>query len=120
MHFYKATVKLRKPGDTSYTHELPIGGLSAPEVIILRHIHGEDSLTNLRPDGERNVRQHEELDRLRSIYNVAVGNGAVRDVVRYVFGPVPQLPLEVDLPAEEDEPAAPTSSTLSLPKKAAA
>lgn len=117
MHFYKATIKIRKPGDTSYTHELPKGGLSAPEILILRHVHGDESVTNIRPDGEKNVKQAEEIERLGSIYNTDEGNGTIRDVVRTVFGPMPKLPLELELPEEEVEVE--ETTTLHLPKKAA-
>jgi hypothetical protein len=121
MHFYEAAINVRKPGDTSSTHVIHKRGLSAPEVIVLRHIFGDDSVVNIRPDGEKNIQQPKEIERLRANYVGRDDNGEPRDIIAAVFGPRPVLPLEIDdAVAEEEvveEDEAPASNTLKLPKK---
>jgi hypothetical protein len=118
MHFYKATVKIRKPGDTSATHENDMDNLSAPEVIILRHQFGDDGVVNVRPamPSERGVKHAEEIDRLRHKYVGRNEHGEAVDVIRQVFGVSPQLPTQLDTEEAEAE----ETTTLKLPKKQAA
>jgi hypothetical protein len=104
MHLYSATVKLKRPGDTSWTHELPKDFLTPAEVMILQNIHGSDAITNVKPNGEKNIVHSREVERLRFIYN-----RPDRDYVTQLFGAVPKLPqeLEIAAAAEDEDTRAP-------------
>jgi hypothetical protein len=98
MHLYNATVKLKNPKDTTWTHELPKEKLTPAEVHILKALHGADAVTNIKPIGDKNINHVKEIDRLRLVYN-----SPKRDVVTEVFGPQPTLPQDLPIAAAEEE-----------------
>lgn len=105
MQLYDAVCR---PGG-QLTHEVPKHGLSAPEVILLRSIHGDDGVVRLKHSKMKREDGIDEIDRLKHIY----GDKIVTRVFGGTFGST--LPKEV--PGEwlnggsdrdeEDEPSAP-------------
>lgn len=81
MHFYTAKVRL----GGNVLNEVDKIGISAPEVICLRAIHGADALAGLRKTGERKVNPEAERDRLDAEYSV--GLHAARTSLVELFGP---------------------------------
>lgn len=70
-----------RPGG-QLTHEVPKVGLSAPEVILLRAIHGDDGVIRLKPSKVKRDDGVDEGDRLRQIY----GEKAVARAFGTTFG----------------------------------
>lgn len=94
MHFCTANIKLA--GDArNVVHRDAFAPISWPEVDVLRFIHGEDAVTDVRPFVSFPQSAKAEKDRLRLIYG---------DVVEHVFpGRNPQMELEAPtakLPAQ--------------------
>lgn len=94
------------------THEVPKSSLTAPEVILLRSIHGDDGVVHLEPtkvEGSFDV--NAERARLKSVY----GEKAFSKVFGSTFGStmpteVPKDWLNGSTPApEEDSPSAPAT-----------
>lgn len=78
----------------------PINPMSAAEVVVLRHIFGADSVTELFEVGERKTLSFsQERDRLESIY----GEKALKDIFG-VRGVAAKLPREVENIEREPEP----------------
>lgn len=76
-------------------HVVPKRNVSVAELEVLRAIHGEDAIQNIKPRGNQRVSTAEELDRLRRKYrgNVATEAGLSRGIVDQIFrGPRPSLP----------------------------
>lgn len=93
-----------RPGG-QLTHEVPKSGLTAPEVILLRQIHGDDGVVHIKRSKQESAAGVDELDRLSHLY----GN----KVVSKVFGASYGTSLPQEIPAEwlngstpdaEDEP----------------
>lgn len=115
MEVYTATVRLA--GDMQNT--VPKSGLTAAEVVVLRHLHGQDAVVDLVKTGERRVNERRERARLDAFYPA----GRIKEV----FGvpgsfPLPQVAPAimasdegVDLPDEDDDDTddAPIINTLS-------
>lgn len=64
-----AHILLALGGDTGNT--VPKLFVSAAEIGVLRAIHGEASVTEIEPVGDRDVSNRAELNRLRSVYGRA-------------------------------------------------
>jgi len=65
MQMYKATIR---PGG-QVTHEVPRDNLTAAEVILLRHIHGDDAVLHLgRTKTSTKFKRDAERDRLVAAY----------------------------------------------------
>lgn len=64
MRLYDCHVRLG--GKTS--NEVPLFAITAAEIIVLRHIHGDDSVVRVEPAGEIHVNQFELRDLLRVKY----------------------------------------------------
>lgn len=100
MKFYKCKVRL----GGNLHNEVDKIGVSAPEVIVLRVIHGADSVVNIKEIAEKQVKHPEERARLAGLYNNPPG------LVASLFGPPHQpLPLEApdilaEAPVDESEP----------------
>lgn len=83
-------------------HEIPKNGVTAPEVMILRHIHGPDAVVSLQP--RRNDRRPhlEEIDRLRREYGAKAFSSVFGD------GYIEKLPQKlagVEVTEEQEEAA---------------
>lgn len=70
MRLYSCKVRL---GGSLY-NEVPKFDVTAPEVHILRIIHGSDAIANLEETGKNKVGQAEERDRLIEIYGLGLAN----------------------------------------------
>ncbi len=68
MQHYKALVRLAG----NILHEVPKDNLTAPEIILLRFIHGDDAVVSIKkfsPSGKKNkVNQKQETERLKMKY----------------------------------------------------
>ena len=76
-------------------HVVPKRKVSVAEIEVLRAVHGDDAIQNIKPRGQERRSTAEELDRLRRLYrgNVATEAGLSRGIVDQVFrGPRPSLP----------------------------
>jgi hypothetical protein len=98
MQLYKATVRIKPPGSTSPTHELEKEDLTAPEIVVLRHVHGDDAVLRISKTKMDKREKAGEVERLRDKFN-----SDTRDVIREVFGPAPlqTMPLALEVEAEE-------------------
>ena len=87
MRFYNAKVRLAG----SLLHEVYKERLTAPEVMLLRTIHGQDAVVDLKFVDEQNYGPTEneaERDRLRLIYDdVSPGQEVRASKVEALFGP---------------------------------
>ncbi len=94
MRFYSA--KLRLAG--SPLHEVLKENLSAPEVLVLRHVHGEDAVLDLKQTDDRPVSNQAERQRLEQEYPPTTDeNGEVRHILPALFGAL-YAPLPTSLP----------------------
>lgn len=86
MQQYNATVRI----GGSPLHEVPRIGLTAPEVICLRAVHGDDAVVNIKQGTVSTRTQTQERDRLRQVYGP--------EVVSRLFGDTyePRLPVRLD------------------------
>ncbi len=105
MNIYDATIRLK--GDTA--HEVNKAGLTAPEIMILRRIHGLDAVVRIIPvpptPDQLAMSHRAERDRLRKLY---CDREETAMLVNELFGPdhVP-LPLTLD---EDEEVMAETAA----------
>lgn len=76
----------------SQNNQVPKFGVTTPEVLMLRHLHGEDAVVNLVERATIRVPHRQERDRLAQIY------GEKR--VAELFG-LSHMPLPTDLPERE-------------------
>ncbi len=95
MRMYDCTVRLN--GDTS--SEVLKLGVTAPEIIVLRHIHGADAVVRIIPKTQHRASHSEERDRLVRLYEGAKEHK--QGMILHLFGP-PHIPLMEELdPATE-------------------
>jgi len=93
MRHYFVTVEL----GGSKNHVVANKLVTVPEIAVLTRIHGEGSVTGVRPakldpDDERNDRALEgERERLRAVYDGA-GTDDAGSVVDHLWGPMARLP----------------------------
>lgn len=86
--------KVRLAGDMR--NEVRKTNLTAPEVLLLRRIHGNDALTELEKTGSMKVDHQAERQRLYTDYPAAINTDAKRHYVEELFGPNHQdLPTSV-------------------------
>lgn len=89
MNLYSATVNVF-PGQ-AMQHSFPKRGMTAPEVMLIRHIHGDEAVKDLKWDAvNTSFTQKNERERLEVMYGPKVVND--------MFGPpaANRLPLELD------------------------
>jgi len=73
MDYYNGIVKLRSGPDSGvFTGEVPKPGLSVPEILVLKKIHGEDAVMIGDKCDQKSVKHSEERSRLASIYGPKV------------------------------------------------
>lgn len=88
------TGKIRLAGDMR--NEVRKNGLTAPEVILLRRIHGADALIELEKTGSDKRNHQKERERLYADYPAAINTDAKRHYIEELFGPNHQdLPVSV-------------------------
>ena len=90
---YKCSV--RPGGDL--IHDVPKTGVSAAEIMVLNHVHGEGSVINIEPTKTNRTPHKQEYNRLAQVY----GSRAVHEVFGNVFNV--RLPNKLDLDAMNDE-----------------
>ncbi len=90
MLMYDCTVRLN--GDTS--SEVFKQGVTAPEIIVLRHIHGADAVVRIIPKTQQRASHSEERDRLIRLYEGAKEHK--QGMILHLFGP-PHIPLMEEL-----------------------
>ena len=83
MDYYKAKVRL----SGSMLNEVWKDRLSAPEVLLLRKIHGSDAVCDLEKVDAKKVDHQEERQRLYLTYPAAINVDAKRHYVEELFGP---------------------------------
>lgn len=83
MDIYKG--KIRLGGDMR--NEVRKENLTAPEVILLKRIHGEDALTELEKTGSIKADHSAERQRLYIDYPTAINQDAKKHLVEELFGP---------------------------------
>ncbi len=92
MDIYKG--KIRLGGDMR--NEVRKEGLTAPEVLLLKRIHGDDSFVEIEKTGAVKADHQEERQRLYLTYPTAVNQDAKKHLVEELFGPNHQdLPTSV-------------------------
>ena len=96
----------------SVMHEVPKDEVTAAEVTILRYIHGDDAVLEIKPVGDIDRSDVAELDRLRETYG-QTGDGDVisprKDIVSKLFGigataALPKALPGIELPTEKEPP----------------
>jgi hypothetical protein len=65
MELVECTVRLAG----SIQHTVPKAGVTPPEILILKHIHGADAVVDIRPAGTTKRPLDEEWDRLARSYD---------------------------------------------------
>lgn len=79
-----ADIMLCLGGDTGNT--VPKFGVTASEIAVLRHIHGEEAVFDVRPlDTALNISQREERERLRERYGRMEGDRRISPAVEALF-----------------------------------
>lgn len=71
--------------------QIPKAGVTAPEILLLRHIHGEDAVKNVRPRTMDRRPHADEFERLVASYSVPERPGRVE---RF-FGVMPGMPIKL-------------------------
>lgn len=94
-----ATAQIRLAGEL---HSTVIKEVSAPEIAILRHIHGEDALIDIKKSRSATVSQADERDRLDRVYG--------EELMKKLFpGLSAKLPMDLADVGVESEPEAKSS-----------
>lgn len=99
MQTYKAIINVF-PGQ-AMQHSFPKKGLTAPEVMLLRHIHGDEAIKDLKADtAEASLSLKQERERLEIMYGLKA--------VHEMFGPaaasrLPEELAEIDTFAAMEE-----------------
>lgn len=86
MQTYSALIRLA----SSKENEVRRSGLTAPELHLLEHIHGPDSVLQVEPIGAIDVDIEQERERLTLVYGLFEGKPRVNEV----FGVAGALPTE--------------------------
>lgn len=111
MRLYSGRVRLGSP-----LNEVVREDMTAPEVLLLRHLHGgADAVVGLVCTGERQVDHEQERDRLRRDYESFQHEGA--SLVDKLFGPAFQpLPLRVPGVPDDAPPEAENAPVVRVPR----
>lgn len=96
--------------------EVEVTGLPAPEIILLRHLHGEDSVVDIVKVGEKRVAASALRDHLKMVYTKVIEHGNREiSIVDFLFPATQSFPAYVPDIAperdEEDEDIAPPAPT---------
>lgn len=85
---------------------VPKFGVTEFEIIVLRRLHGNDSVVGIKSAGERDVSKKDELNRLAPIYGTTV----VEEVFKIPLGLDTVIEESPEIPSEEigEQPAAET------------
>ena len=78
-------------------HDVPKKDVSAAEIMVLNHVHGEGSVINIEPTKTTRAPHKQEYNRLTDVY----GAKAVQEVFGNVFNV--RLPNKLDLDTMEDD-----------------
>ncbi len=97
---------LLRVGGSPY-NEVRLFDLTAPEIIVLRTIHRDDSLLDLRKSVAKPVHQSAIRDHLEKKYSQALGKLKPKQSIQALFGPahmlmpelLPELEKKVEAPA---------------------
>lgn len=98
---------LLRVGGSPY-NEVRLFDLTAPEIIVLRAIHRDDSLLDLRKSVAKPVHQSTIRDHLEKKYSQALGKLKPKQTIQTLFGPahmlMPELLPELEKKAEAPAP----------------
>jgi hypothetical protein len=83
MDIYKGKVRLTG----SMLNEVRREDMTAPEVILLQRIHGNDAVLELEKTGTTKINHQDERQRLYLQYKTAVNVDAKRHYIEELFGP---------------------------------
>ncbi len=78
-------------------HDVPKSGMSAAEIMVLNHIHGEGAVVHIEPTKMDRMKSKDEYEHLRQVY----GDKPVIEVFGNGFNV--QLPSKLDLGIDEEE-----------------
>lgn len=99
MQVYRCKVRLAG----NVQNEVPKIEVTAAEIIVLRHLHGEDAVVDIKPTTMDKRSHEEERDRLSRLYTAVTKDGV--PVVEQLFGPSHRdLPIRVPGLAAEGKP----------------
>ncbi len=84
MHMFNATVRLMG----AIGNEVVKYGLTVPEIIVLQHLHGMDAITKLEHQGEADIDDIDERERLTIEYNDGLANlgDELKTSIAKIFG----------------------------------
>jgi len=93
-------------------HEVPKSDVTAAEVTVLKYIHGEDAVLDVKMAGDVQRSDVEELDRLRETYGQTADGDVIsprKDIVSRLFGmgataSLPKTLPGIELPVEKSAP----------------
>jgi len=77
-------IEVRHGGDLN--HSMPMKGVSDREIRLLRAIHGDDGVVNVKEAGEKMIDSQEELYELCGRYSKTMNPRGGRALVERVFG----------------------------------
>jgi hypothetical protein len=114
--------KVRLSGSTQ--NEVRKFGLTAPEVILLQRIHGEDAVLEIERAGDVVREDYDERQRLNAVYGESKDNRkTIQELFGAEFAPLPKTIPGVDLadlPKAGENKAKPRGSQRVTAKQAAA
>ena len=100
MDLHSCVVKLRSGGESGiFTGEVPKGDITTPEILVLKAMHGDDAVVQVKVTGQDKKRSDAaERDRLAGFYNPRV----VKRLFGESFQPLPKKLPRAEAPAAED------------------
>lgn len=108
MNLYTCKVRL----NGSVTNEVPKIGVTAPELVLLQHIHGADAVSNVEHHSQVQRDEEEERERLVSTYGTsAKGIQRVENVLGMSHQPLPTKVPGINLPEAKKPRGRPAKST---------
>lgn len=97
------------------TSEVPKDGVTAAEIVVLRHIHGSDAVVRIVPKNKGIASNSMERTRLRSLYEVSDRQAGLIDSI---FGVAAALPQEIDIDAFSDGAVQPEGAAAEIDPEA--
>lgn len=84
MHIFNGTVRLQG----AIGNEIVKYGLTVPEIVVFRQIHGNDGVVNLQHVGEAEVDDIDERERLSTLYDEGLSNlgDELKTSIAKIFG----------------------------------
>jgi hypothetical protein len=101
MHTYSCKVRL----GGSVINEVPKVGVTVPEMVLLQHVHGADSISNVAYSKAVERTEDEERDRLRQVYGTSVkSKQRVEQILGMDHQPLPDRVPGIQVPEPPESP----------------